>query len=205
MILYQPVGPEELGLIYDSDFRSFPPRLPEQPIFYPVTNRGYAERIASEWNTMSNSFAGYVTEFSVDDKFVAKYDRNIVGASEHEELWVPAEELEDFNRHLTTRINVISAFFGPNFTGYVPASFGLRGKTALDQLEALSSMLSDAPFDFVIEISANAKAVYLNFRYWEGIDADVAGLEDDHREVLLGAIRQVWTEKNGEMPLLGGC
>jgi len=30
---------------------AFPPRLPEQPIFYPVTNEKYAAEIASKWST----------------------------------------------------------------------------------------------------------------------------------------------------------
>ena len=37
-ILYRPVGPKELELIVASGYREFPPRLPEQPIFYPVLN-----------------------------------------------------------------------------------------------------------------------------------------------------------------------
>lgn len=41
MILHSPVGIEELALVFDSGMRAFPPRLPEQPIFYPVTNFGY--------------------------------------------------------------------------------------------------------------------------------------------------------------------
>jgi hypothetical protein len=40
--LYRPVGPEELDLITRSGWREFPPRLPDQPIFYPVTNEAYA-------------------------------------------------------------------------------------------------------------------------------------------------------------------
>lgn len=44
--LYRPVGLFELRLIQASDFTGFPPRLPEQPIFYPVLNRDYAEQIA---------------------------------------------------------------------------------------------------------------------------------------------------------------
>lgn len=35
-ILYRPVGAKELDLIAASGYREFPPRLPEQPIFYPV-------------------------------------------------------------------------------------------------------------------------------------------------------------------------
>lgn len=36
MILWRPVGLAEMGLVFDSGMRRFPPRLPEQPIFYPV-------------------------------------------------------------------------------------------------------------------------------------------------------------------------
>lgn len=35
-ILFRPVGPRELALIASSGYQAFPPRLPEQPIFYPV-------------------------------------------------------------------------------------------------------------------------------------------------------------------------
>jgi hypothetical protein len=41
-ILYRPAGPKELALIAASGCRRFPPRLPEQPIFYPVLNEDYA-------------------------------------------------------------------------------------------------------------------------------------------------------------------
>jgi hypothetical protein len=49
--LYRPVGRRELDLIRDSGMRAFPPRLPEQPIFYPVLTLEYARRIARDWNT----------------------------------------------------------------------------------------------------------------------------------------------------------
>jgi hypothetical protein len=34
--LFRPTGERELALIRESGWRAFPPRLPEQPIFYPV-------------------------------------------------------------------------------------------------------------------------------------------------------------------------
>lgn len=71
MILYHPVGLEELRLIYESGLREFPPRLPEQPIFYPVLNLEYAQQIARDWNTKSRHFAGYVTRFEVEDAYIA--------------------------------------------------------------------------------------------------------------------------------------
>ena len=48
--LYRPVGPQELALIEASGWREFPPRLPEQPIFYPVLNEEDAIQIARDWN-----------------------------------------------------------------------------------------------------------------------------------------------------------
>ena len=55
MMLYRPVGLHELKLIAEAEYKAFPPRLPEQPIFYPVLNFEYAEQIARDWNTKSNS------------------------------------------------------------------------------------------------------------------------------------------------------
>lgn len=117
MILYRPVGLEELRLIADSGYRAFPPRLPEQPIFYPVLDLEYARQIARDWNTKSSSFVGFVTRFSVEDTFVSKYPVQIAGARQHEELWVPAEELEEFNRHIVGMIEIVEAYAGPGFKG----------------------------------------------------------------------------------------
>jgi hypothetical protein len=108
--LYRPVGPEELQLIENSGWREFPPRLPEQPIFYPVANEGYAVQIARNWNTRHGSKKGFVTRFEVEKAYADKFERKIVGGREHEELWVPAEELEEFNRHIRGLIEVTQRF-----------------------------------------------------------------------------------------------
>ncbi|MEQ1955083.1 ADP-ribosylation/crystallin J1 [Mesorhizobium sp. CN2-181] len=107
---YRPVGANELKLIADSGWTAFPPRLPEQPIFYPVTNEAYASQIAHDWNTRFGSKEGFVTRFEVDAAYAGKFDRKIVGGREHEDLWVPAEELEEFNRHIVGRIEVTQRF-----------------------------------------------------------------------------------------------
>jgi len=117
MILYRPVGLHELRLIADSGYRAFPPRLPEQPIFYPVLVLEYARQIARDWNTTSSSFVGFVTRFEVDDALTVKYPVQVVGAREHQELWVPAHELDDFNRHIVGRIQVIESYAGDGFDG----------------------------------------------------------------------------------------
>lgn len=112
MILYRPVGEAELKLIEQSGFKEFPPRLPEQPIFYPVLNEKYACDIAQRWNTKDkiSGYKGYVTEFEVDDEYIKQFPVQTVGASYHKELWIPAEELCEFNRHIINNISVIRTF-----------------------------------------------------------------------------------------------
>ena len=113
VILYRPVGTKELDLIEASDFTAFPPRLPEQPIFYPVTNEAYAAQIARDWNAKYNADKiGYVTKFEVRKEFLDKYETKIVGGATHEEYWIPAEDLEEFNRSIVGKIEVIAEFRG---------------------------------------------------------------------------------------------
>lgn len=125
MLLYRPVGFKELQLIAQANFKAFPPRLPEQPIFYPVLNFEYAQQIARDWNTKSNSFAGFVTKFEVEDDYVKKFDVQVVGSRIHQELWVPAEELEEFNRHIIGIITVKAAYYGERFKGEIDSETNL--------------------------------------------------------------------------------
>ncbi len=115
MFLYRPVGLRELELIAQTGFTAFPPRLPEQPIFYPVLNFEYAQQIARDWNTQSDSFAGFVTKFEVEDNYVAKFEVQVVGSRIHQELWIPAEELTEFNNHIIGKITIEAAYYGENF------------------------------------------------------------------------------------------
>lgn len=113
MILYRPVGSAELELIRQSGYKQFPPRLPEQPIFYPVLNEKYAAEIAERWNVSSTSDRkGYVTRFEVDDEYISKFEVQTVGRSYHQELWIPAEELDEFNSHILGIIDVITTYTG---------------------------------------------------------------------------------------------
>lgn len=107
--LYRPVGPKELALIENSGWKEFPPRLPEQPIFYPVMNEDYAIQIARDWNVPASG-SGYVTRFAVQTDFLSRYQEQVVGGAVHRELWVPAEELADFNSHIVGQIEVTQRF-----------------------------------------------------------------------------------------------
>ncbi|HEX5012118.1 MAG TPA: hypothetical protein VFY71_17155 [Planctomycetota bacterium] len=107
--LYRPVGPNELKLLEASNFRRWPPRLPEQPIFYPVTNEEYAIEIASRWNT-ADSGVGYVTRFLVRRAFIERYEVHRVGGPHHTEWWIPAEDVEQLNDNIVGVIEVIGEY-----------------------------------------------------------------------------------------------
>ena len=121
MILYRPVGLKELELIAASGWREFPPRLFWQPIFYPVLTHEYARSICADWNAKEaeSGRAGFVTRFEVDDAFVSRYPVQEVGGRACRELWVPAEELADFNRHIRGLIEVVESIYGEGFEGEV--------------------------------------------------------------------------------------
>ncbi len=126
--LYRPVGLKEMELIAERDYKSFPPRLEWQPIFYPVTNQEYAEQIALEWNTVDefSGFIGIITAFEVKTGFLEKYEIQNVGSKIHNELWIPSEDLIEFNANIIGEIELVNVYF----TGrsYVSNNVDLRDR-----------------------------------------------------------------------------
>ena len=112
--LFRPVGQKELDLIAESGYKAFPPRLFHQPIFYPVLNEEYAVQIARDWNTVDSvsGYVGYVTRFLVRKAFLNEFNVEIVGGSIHQEYWIPAERLDEFNANIVGNIEVIREFRG---------------------------------------------------------------------------------------------
>ena len=112
MILYRPTGRKELELFESSAWRRWPPRLPDQPIFYPVTTFAYAEKIARDWNSIlpAPNNEGFVTRFEINAETAARYPVQQAGGRAHEELWVPAEELERFNDGSVGEIKVVARY-----------------------------------------------------------------------------------------------
>lgn len=108
-VLYRPVGNQELALIADSNYTAFPPRLFWQPIFYPVLYEEYARQIARDWNARDGN-SGYVTRFHVHTEFLNRYEVQTVGSARYQEYWIPAEDLEEFNRHIVGKIEVIAKY-----------------------------------------------------------------------------------------------
>ena len=95
-----------MELIGESGWTRLPPRLLGQPIFYPVLNEAYATRIAREWNTKdpASGFIGHVVRFDVDTEYLQQFPPHRVGGAGIDELWIPAEELEEFNDHIVGQI-----------------------------------------------------------------------------------------------------
>ncbi|QIS09490.1 ADP-ribosylation/crystallin J1 [Nocardia arthritidis] len=108
-VLWRPTGPAELALVAGTGWRAWPPRLPDQPIFYPVLSEDYAVMIARDWNVPASG-AGYVTRFSVETNYLARYEVQQVGGREILEYWIPAEELDEFNAHIIGKIEVVHCF-----------------------------------------------------------------------------------------------
>ena len=112
MRLYRPVGAAELALIEQSGWTRFPPRLPEQPIFYPVLLFAYAEQIARDWNSRRGSAeVGHVVQFDIADEVAARYPVQTAGsAALHRELWIPADDLDAFNDAIIGAIELIASY-----------------------------------------------------------------------------------------------
>lgn len=107
--LWRPIGPAELQLIQEAGMRAFPPRLPEQPIFYPVLSEAYAVKIARDWNVPANG-AGFVTRFRVSKSFLDRYNVHDAGGRDHLEYWIPAGDLAEFNAAIVGEIEIVARF-----------------------------------------------------------------------------------------------
>jgi hypothetical protein len=201
--LFRPVGLHELALLWDSGMREFPPRLAHQPIFYPVANLEYARQIAAEWNVSdeASGFSGFVTQFDVADSHLADFEPHVVGASTHVEYWIPAEELPAFNRAIDGLIAVTAAFFGPRFQGWIPDQFGFKSKNAIEQFVILATSFDYSSMDFVLEISANRKTVYLNSCFWAQHDFSDVGIAAPQKATVLDGVYRVWEDRRIDPPL----
>jgi tetratricopeptide (TPR) repeat protein len=197
MILYRPVSLHELALMYESGMRAFPARLPQQPIFYPVLDLEYARQTAAGWNSRNGEFAGYVTQFKVDDEYIDKFEEHTVGESQYQEFWIPAEEVEEFNKHIVGHIKVVEAHFGQGFQGFVPEKFGLQGKQAVEQFSVLANLYLYKRMDFYLELKRNHKAVFLNYPFWQTFEFKNPGL----KERVLQAIKEAWLTSFPQIPL----
>jgi hypothetical protein len=201
--LFRPVGLQELSLIWDKAMREFPPRLPHQPIFYPVANIAYARQIARDWNTQDekSGFSGFVTTFQLEGSYLSKFEPHTVGSSSHVEYWIPSTDLTTFNQSIIGPIRVEEGFFGAGFTGHVPEGFGLKGMEAIAQFVALCQTWEYSTFDVSCEVSTNRKSVFLNWLFWVQHDFSGFGIGQEQREELLRNLKKCWEFNDIKVPL----
>jgi hypothetical protein len=190
--LFRPVGLYELALMWDRKMREFPPRLAHQPIFYPVAIAEYARQIARDWNTSDekSGFGGFVTAFSVDVNYLSKFEQRKVGSAQHIEYWIPAEDLNSFNKAICRQISLVEGYFGPNFTGHAPASGKLGGKDAVAQFLYLTKTLREAGSHS--ELFFDTKAIFLNWLFWRRYDFSGYGVSYPQRDLVLDATKRRW-------------
>ena len=107
-ICFRPTGQKELDLVAKSGYTKWPARLPDQDIFYPVTNEQYAIGL-TQWN-ITDFGKGYVTRFEVKKEFMDKYPIKTVGGKDHTEWWIPAKDLDELNINIVGKIEVIGEY-----------------------------------------------------------------------------------------------
>lgn len=204
--LYRPVGLTEMKLILDLNLKGFPPRLPEQPIFYPVLNKAYADQIAYEWNTRDkfSGFVGFVTEFDIYSPFIDKYEEQIVGSARHNELWIPAEELDELNNNIVGHIRMVDVFYGTYYEGFTPELSIFEGKNLVEQFKIWKEILDNNSMDFYCELKEYWKYIFMNYKLWHDIDFNEFGINDlDKKEVLM-TMNKFWKDHFPEIRLFAG-
>lgn len=163
--LYRPVGLKEMELILNADAKAFPPRLEWQPIFYPVMNFEYAAEIATQWNTIdeASGFCGIVTVFNLSTAYLQEFEVQNVGYTHHNELWVPADQLAEFNSHIVGIIRIDAIYYGANYTGILESSAVFKHKTAKEQTAILNGLDSAGLLEVLTQ---ERSALIINFQYW---------------------------------------
>lgn len=197
--LYRPVGLKEMELILNLNSREFPARLPTQPIFYPVFEYEYARQIASEWNTVDNNsgFVGFVTEFNMDEHYISQFKVYTVGKSIHRELWIPSNELKEFNDNIIGNILISEAFYGEKYTGIPPEPTILKNTGVKDQILLLNKILDYNGMDFRCEVALQWKVILLNLIHWHKLDLRKDGIDEKSKLLLLTKICNV-LKQNGK-------
>lgn len=189
--LFRPVGLTEMQLILQEEPHVFPPRKSEQPYFYPVLTEEYAHQIARDWNTKDSvsGYAGFVTAFNVSTHYLEQFEEQTVGEFHHKELWIPADELSEFNQHISGNIIIIAAYYGSAFTG---ARHEFRDFAADGMFEFLYNLVLKNKHDFRAEMVLNRRAIYINYPYW--ITQSYDAISSDRHKVFLQYLTDAWRE-----------
>ena len=191
-----------MELILATQQQEFPPRLPEQPYFYPVLTEEYARQIARDWNTKdSNSgHAGFVTQFVVHKSYLQQFEEQQVGEKSHRELWIPAEKLPELNLNIHGRIELLAAYYGEGYRGPKHWYKDWYADEIFVSLQALVAV--GAAQDLSGEITLNRDAILLDFAYWLQHDFSEY-MWHEQKTTCLKRIHDIWLMKYPQIHLLG--
>jgi hypothetical protein len=183
--LYRPVGLIELDLILDANLKKFPPRLDWQPIFYPVLNVAYAIEIAQKWNLTdkASGYSGFVTSFDIPQSYADTFAVQNVGGTIHNELWVLAEQLDEFNANIQGCIQIEAAFYGEKYEGILTNSIFFKNQNARQQILTLSRLDFEQLQKIIV---SEYKTVFANFAFWQ---------KQAQNAALLQQISQIWRQE----------
>ncbi len=123
-----------------------------------------------------------------------------MGPKDHYKLCIPSAELNLFSQGLQGSISVETAFFGPEYEGFVPANFALKGKNATEQFISLAKMWEYSSVDFAAEIAANRKAIYLNSWFWAQHDFTSKGIGTDQKRLMFERLKTAWELNHIDLP-----
>lgn len=60
---------------------------------------------------------GAALRFSVSADYLDAFEVQTVGAVQHQELWIPADNLSAFNQQIQGLIQIAAVFYGERFEG----------------------------------------------------------------------------------------
>ena len=69
-------------------------------------------KIARDWNVPASG-SGFVTRFEVRKDFLDDFDIQEAGGRAHQEYWIPAEQMDDFNAAIVGVIQLVREFRSP--------------------------------------------------------------------------------------------
>ena len=133
-----------------------------------IINLEYALKIARDWNTKNKNsgYAGFVTEIEVSESFIDNYTVQCVGKKNDLEYWIPANQINIFNRSIKGQIKIKDAFFGMNYIDISPLGVsGFEEKLPMKQIELLESIKNYNAMDFSRTVFVEWKVINLNLLY----------------------------------------
>ncbi|MFG2007725.1 ADP-ribosylation/crystallin J1 [Micromonospora sp. NPDC048868] len=107
-VLWRPMGQQERDLVRETGWRRWPALSPDEAHFFPILSEDFAIGAARDWNLFGS--VRYVARFHVETGFLGRYSTRSFGGSAAPMLWVPAEELNEFNAHIVGPIEVVHEF-----------------------------------------------------------------------------------------------